>query len=360
MSVVFVIFSFTVGGAETLLVDMINELEKKDIKVYLCVINKNYDLGLLKKVSPNVEILLLDRQEGGSKLKYMIKFAKFVLKNKIDIIHCQGINPVKFSILAKILRPKCKVFDMIHDAFSYLNLSSKDVLIDKLMCNKIVAISDIVKEQIISRGVKEEQVKKIYNAIDLNKFSPREPKEFDRNNIVIGSVARLDPEIKGQDVLLKGIAEVAKKYPNIKCMLAGDPPPGKEENLGILKELTKQLNIENNVEFLGKVFDVPKFLQSIDIFVLPSKSEGFGIALAEAMATGVPCIASDIQGPREIIKDNEYGLLFKTENPNDLAEKIIYMIENMGSHNEEKVIKYVRENFDLQFMIEENLNMFRL
>lgn len=360
MRIAYLIFSFTVGGAETLLVDMMNGLEKETDKIYLCVINNNYDVELLRKINPNIEVILLNRPVKGPKLKYILQFTRFVLKNKIDIIHCEGINPVKFSVLAKILKPKVKIFDMIHDAFSYLELSNKDVLLDKIMCKKIVAISDIVKGQIISRGVKEEQVERIYNAIDLNKFSPREQKEVDKDNILIGCVARLDPKVKGQDTLLKGIAEAVKKYPNIKCILAGDPPPGQESNLGELKRLTKELGIEKNVEFLGRVLNIPEFLKSIDIFVLPSKSEGFGIALVEAMAVGVPCIANNIEGPKEIIKDNEYGLLFKKDDYKDLADKIIYMIENIESYDEEKVIKYVKNNFDMQFMIDENLRMYRL
>lgn len=351
MSIIYVIFSFTVGGIETLLVDMMNKLESKNNKIYLCVINNNYDRELLKRINPNVEILLLNREEKGSKLKYILQYTRFILKNKIDIIHCQGVNPVKFSVLVKILRPRTKIFNTIHDVRVYTTMSKMEVLIDKLMCKKIIAISDIVKKEILSRGVKENQVEKIYNAIDLQKFKNNENKVFDKENIVLGNVARLMPEKKGQDILIKAVAKLKDKYPGIKCVLAGGPAGGDISILNGLKELAKKYDVEKNIIFEGSVSDVPSFLKKIDIFIMPSRFEGFGISLIEAMAMKKPCIASDIDGPVEIIKENKYGILFRNGDYEDLTIKIQNMIENIESYDVDKVVEYVENNFSITEML---------
>lgn len=89
--------------------------------------------------------------------------------------------------------------------------------------------------------------------------------------------------------------------------------------------------MEENVKFLGNVDNIPEFLNKIDICVVPSRSEGFGLALVEAMAMGVPCIASNIAGPREIISRTELGKLFESNDSDDLANKLENMIVDFVS-----------------------------
>ena len=141
------------------------------------------------------------------------------------------------------------------------------------------------------------------------------------------------------------------KYPNMKCLFAGDPPSKNKENIIKLKQLAVNEGVEKRVEFLGNVNDISCFLSKIDIFVLPSVYEGFGISLIEAMATGVPCIAANIDGPKEIIKDNEYGLLFESKNFKDLAMKIDNMIYSYSYNNQNRIKSYIEENYEIKSMI---------
>lgn len=360
MNILYAVFSFTIGGTERLLVDIINEASKdRSNNIFLCIINDSYDEFLLNTVNKNVNIILFKRCIGGRKIKYIIEYTKFILKNRIDILHCQSENVVKFSVLSKILRPKIKVFTTVHDT-SYMNLKSYEVIIDKLVCSKIIAISEAVKEQIMSRGVSQEKVVKIYNGIDLEKFRNVKNKDYGfKEQIIIGNVSRLVPEIKGQDVLINSIGLLKEKYPNIRCLLAGEVPPNKTFFLDRLKNLCEKYDIKDNIIFCGKVEDVSKFLDSVDIFVLPSRYEGFGISLIEAMYKGIPCIASNIDGPKEIIKDNEYGLLFKNNDYEDLANKIEYRIKNMKIDSQE-IKEYIRNNFNIEVMVKKLLQLYVL
>lgn len=351
MNILYVNFSFKVGGIERLLIDIVNTMSKdKKNNIYLCIINKSYDESLLQQINKNVKVVLLNRPVSGNKLKYLIQYTKLILQNDIDVVHCQIENAVKFSVLAKILKPNLKVFTTIHDTKIFLNLSFIDVLIDKIMCKKIIAISEAVKKEILERGISENKVKLVYNAIDINKFSKTNLNKKDiKNQIVIGNVSRLMPSKKGQDILIRAIAKLKRKYSNIVCLLAGGSATEEPDALDELKELCVSLDVTDNIKFLGNINDVSKFLDKIDIFVLPSRYEGFGISLIEAMAKGVPCIASDIDGPKELIKDNRYGLLFKSEDYSDLSKKLEYRINNMNV-NKNFIKRYLNKNFEIVSM----------
>jgi len=339
---------FKTGGAEKLTIDILNNMElNKEDKIFLCIINNVFDKRLIDSINPKVEIKLLKRKVGGEKLKYLLEYIKFVRKNKIDVIHCQCIDSLKFSIPCKILNPKIRIFRTVHDTL-YVNLPKYEVLFDKLFTSKLIAISKSVEMVIRSRGIKNKVVL-LYNSIDINKFNNL-TKKLSRGSLVLGNVARLFPEQKGQDVLIKALKIVKTKYPDIMCYFAGDYPDGKSESLEKLKLLADQEDVKANVEFLGNVVDVPAFLSKLDIFVLPSRVEGFGLALIEAMAANIPVIASDIDGPNEIIGNNEFGVLFKSEDYVDLADKIFYVIDNIDKIDTKKASSFVRNEFDIRIM----------
>lgn len=359
MNIFYVIFSFTVGGIEKLLIDIMNEIDNRtNNKVYLCIINNHYDTELLKKINPNIEIILLNRKKGKKDLYSVFKYTKLILKNKVDVIHCQGINTVKFSIIAKILRPSLRIYNTVHDSKVYLKLKNYEVILDKIMCKKIVAISDKVKSEIVSRGIKSEKVERIYNSINFKGF-PKSERKLYKENIVIGNVARIMPEKKGQDILIRAINELKMTYPNIQCNFAGAPANNNNNYLENLKALVSELELQDNINFLGNVMDISKFLDEVDIYVMPSRYEGFGISLIEAMAKGIPCIASDIDGPKEIIKNNEYGLLFKNEDYLDLVDKINYLIKFSDKFDRKKVVDYVKNNYDIACMVDKLLLLYK-
>ena len=160
------------------------------------------------------------------------------------------------------------------------------------------------------------------------------------------------PEKKGQDILIDAVSKVKKSYPGIICYFAGAYD---SEHESVFKEYQKEINqrnLQKNIVFLGNVDNIPNFLRKVDIFVLPSRYEGFGISLIEAMAMGIPCIASDLDGPAEILGDNERGYLFKKENSDDLVKKILNVIDNIEFERikSEKNIEYVKNHFDIVSM----------
>jgi len=154
------------------------------------------------------------------------------------------------------------------------------------------------------------------NAIDMANFShlavspvktaPRQPP-------VIGAMGRLH-EIKGFDVLLRAAARLLDQGVDFRLKLAGDGP-----QMGALRQLSDSLGLCDRVEFVGWVADPGAFLKTIDLFVVPSRYESFGLAVIEAMAAGVPVVTSDIEGPCEILKGGALGTVFRREDDADLA-----------------------------------------
>ncbi len=163
------------------------------------------------------------------------------------------------------------------------------------------------------------------NAVDMTNFSHLKVnpvKTAPRKPPVIGALGRLH-EIKGYDVLLRAAAKLRDRGVDFRLKLAGDGP-----EMGALQQLTESLGLRDRVEFTGWVANPGDFLKTIDLFVVPSRYESFGLVVIEAMAAGVPVITSDIEGPCEILKGGVLGTLFRSEDDSDLARAMGVVFDN--------------------------------
>ncbi|NLG05159.1 MAG: glycosyltransferase family 4 protein, partial [Clostridia bacterium] len=321
MNIMFLIFSYHTGGIERLLIDMTNTLVKKGESVSVCIINDTYDKELLSFYHSEVDILYLNRPVNtGSRLNYMMEFASLVNIKNIDVLHCQDVNCVIFASIAKFSRPSMKIFDTVHDTFAFGEYSAFKIFFEKRLCHCVISISESVKKTILKRGVPEKKIRVVYNAIDTKRFPLHHKAGAFHNPPVLGMVARIAPKLKGQDILIEALALLSDEFPTLECRFAGAPAKDDEADYQSLLQLVDHYGLSKRVAFLGDIKNVSDFLRDIDIFILPSRKEGFGISLIEAMSTGLPCIASDNEGPAEIITDQTLGLLFSCESAQALAD----------------------------------------
>ncbi|WP_419211086.1 glycosyltransferase family 4 protein [Maribacter sp. X9] len=155
---------------------------------------------------------------------------------------------------------------------------------------------------------------------------PKTIKPFsERENtiLVAGSLKRY--QVKGFDVLLPIIAPILKSHPDWKLMIAGDGEPG----LNILKKITAELNLSNQVVFLGFISNIGEVMQNAKIFALPSQYEGLPMVLMEALSNGMACIAYDcVSGPGDLINDQENGLLIENQDKEALQNGISTLIDD--------------------------------
>ena len=264
-------------------------------------------------------------------------YNKYIKKNKIDVVHCNSFNAPELLILSKIVNHNCKVVSTIHGMGQFENIGKNKIFLKNWICDKFIGISNAVVEDIVAAGIDEKKVARVYNGIETKKYNCAKLKKYDENAIVIGCVARIMPELKGQDVLLEAIKIVKKQHTKVIALFAGGVAENQQSDYEYLKKYVRDNSLEENVKFLGSLDNIPEFLNKIDICVVPSRSEGFGLALVEAMAMGVPCVASNIAGPREIIKKTDLGMLFESNNSVDLASKLENMIVDFV--NEFKSVK---------------------
>ncbi len=169
----------------------------------------------------------------------------------------------------------------------------------------------------------------IPNGVPLQRFADRTARDRMRTALglspgcrVIGSVGRLDEPVKGYAILLQALEILGGSVPEMVCLLCGDGPARAE-----LERKVQERGLTAQVRFLGERQDVPLVLQALDLYVQPSLSEGFGLSVLEAMATGLPVVATHSGGLPEVVQDGVTGDLVPPGDATRLAQRILALLE---------------------------------
>jgi glycosyltransferase involved in cell wall biosynthesis len=186
-----------------------------------------------------------------------------------------------------------------------------------ISCHGIIAVSDAVRDVLIRAGVPAKKIAVIHTGVTLPYLRPARHKKTD--DFVIGHMGAFTAE-KGQDVLIGAAKELRASLPRVKFILAGEGTR--------LAELKR--GAPPNVSFPGFVEDHAGFYSKLDLFVMPSRSEAWGLAALEAMAFGVPVVASDIGGLREIVEHGQSGWLVPAGDSSALAAAILSAYPEAG------------------------------
>jgi glycosyltransferase involved in cell wall biosynthesis len=320
MKIIHSIFSFTIGGAETMLVDIINQ-QCKSASVSLIIVNNKVNSDLLQTVDQRVDVFLLNRIESDKfqLLPTYLKIWKIVKKINPDVIHCHDHKLFPFFANRKAMT--CLTVHNVNLPILFLKYY-----------RKIFAISISVQQDIKKRtGI---DAKVVYNGIETGNYSPRTNYNFNPLNdtFKIAFISRLYPQQKGQDIAIEALHLLLEKYfgMNIKLFFIGEG-----EALEILKKLAVEKKVEEHIVFYTQANRswIKKNLKDFMLLIQPSLYEGFGLTIIEGFASGLPVITSNIDGPKEIINTLQAGLLVDPGDPSDLAEKIVEVYESYVSGN---------------------------
>lgn len=211
--------------------------------------------------------------------------------------------------------------------------------------DNILAISQAVKRDIIElEGADESKITVIPYYIDFTRFpfGGVADKRNSESEFIICSVGRLSPE-KGQRILLSAFKLVLQKNENVRLWLIGDGADG--ENL---KTMALDLGVSERVRFWGIRSDIPELLGQVDLLVQASHYEGLGIAIQEAMAIGVPVVASRIGGIPELIEHGKTGVMFPVGDVGALADEIVKVIE-IDRAERDRVVRRARQFVENRF-----------
>jgi glycosyltransferase involved in cell wall biosynthesis len=327
MKIIHMVWGLDVGGIESMLIDILNE-QSVNHSVVLMVINADIDQKLLSSLDNNVKVFLLNRPRKCRNPYYWLRFILFVLKTNPDIFHVH-----QYTILSLIKYFRGPKFVTIHTTDTQIT--------DKInLANKIFCISLAVYE-CLKPKVPEIKLKIIPNGIPVKKVATKS--KCHKQIFKIVQLARLDHYTKGQDILLHTFALLLNMFPNLSLTLDFiGSGPSKEW----LQNLATALNIQDNCRFLGTMPREYLFehLCDYDLLVQPSRYEGFGLSVAEAMAAQIPVLVADIEGPMEIIGHGKYGYYFRGEDANDCAKVIGQVIADIEQPGFQKELQLRRQH----------------
>ena len=273
----------------------------------------------------------------------------FFKKEKPDIVHTNLFGSDTLGRIAAIFAKVPVVVSTEHNTNfdqGFIKRLVKKIL--SLFTAKIIAASVAIRDFSMAKdGINPKKFIVINYGIDLTDYPFRGFQPINPDKITAGVIARLE-EQKGHLYLIKALPRIIQKYPSFKLQLIGGG--------SLLEKLEKEaaaLDINNAIEFLGDRQDIPELLPKLDVFILPSLWEGLGIAILEAQAVGVPVLASNVGGIKEIVKDGETGLLFEPKDSPAIFNSIARLVANpdLTAKIVEQANKQVRADFDYKIMV---------
>ena len=225
---------------------------------------------------------------------------------------------------------------------------------------RVIAVSKAVSTVLERAEVKPSNLMVLYTGVDLQAAQAslmtngdviggiHHRYRMDQNSPVIGTVAHLFPR-KGHEYLIQAVSQVRQAFPTIRCLIVGEGDPAYAAEL---RALAGSLGLHEQIIFTGFQDSVYPYLESMDVFVLPSVMEGFGIVLLEAMAMGKPIVASCVGGIPEVVDDGVTGLLVPPRDSSAMADAVIRLLRNRQMRQEmgDAGIRRVRSQFSVEQM----------
>ncbi len=328
-----------------------------DSRLIIVIINDVVDRQMVKYIEQTgSKVIELGRLPGRpwNILYYALKLRRCLRATKPDVVHVHNKLGFLLGFFASLFF-RIRIVFTIHEMHLYsrsiFDRASKWLALKR--ADQFIAISQSVKEVFLNGTGESERIKVVYDGVDLTQF-PLIHRLNEPYKIIC--CARLDHRIKGQDVLIEALYILKKRGLRFRCDFAGEGPSDE-----MLKRMIVELGLSTEeIRLLGVRNDVPELLADADLFVLPSRHEGFGMAIVEAMASGLPVIVSNIDGPAEIVVNGRDGLQFESGNAFDLADKI-----NMLLGDDELRSRYSRasllraRDFSIERMYEGYLEIYK-
>jgi glycosyltransferase involved in cell wall biosynthesis len=305
--------------------------------------------------------------------------AALVKKYEVDVIQTHLLRSLDFLVLSLQTRAGPLVFWTFHNALFDLREDHLDkhkwllrpkraahhffYQLGSRIASGLIAVSEDVRKAVLDAmpGIPPEKISVISNRVDVSRYGRCRRRDEIRAALGFGDVEHLMTVVailktqKGHAVLLDALAKVAGKHPQLHVLIAGDGELRPE-----LENRSRELHLESQVHFLGTRKDIPDLLSASDSFVLPSLWEGMPMALIEAMASGLPVVATDVSGTREVMVDGETGLMVPPGDPDQLAQAIDQILSNpaqadaMGAAGRRRV----ETSFSAQTQAKEYLALF--
>lgn len=340
------------GGAESVLISMVEGIDKNRYRSLVCLLNDGWLKVELEK--RRIETVVIP-QPRSLDLRWLLEVRRLLKDRDIHVMHSHEFAT---NVYASVLSwfTGIPVVATAHGKNYYGEKWRRRVAYRFVARQSaMVAVSDDLKRFLVRQvGIPPSNIRVIHNGIDLGRYAVQERARALRKELglssdqrVVGTVANLFA-VKGQTYLLRACRAVARVFPNLVLLVAGEG-----EQLAPLEKEASDLGIADKVKFLGFRSDVPALLQEMEVFILPSLSEGLPLSVLEALALQKPVVATHVGGIPEIVEDGVTGYLVPPRNPEALAERIILLLSDpqTAARFGEVGRKRVEEAFGLEQMI---------
>ena len=314
----------TFGGGERHLADLSHALTDLGHEVYAAAVPGSPLWAELSFLTSE-RMLALGQLNYVKNLTNLVKFAR---AHDIEIVHAHAARDYHLAALAVRLASRSRLVLTRHVLFPLRGIN-KHLLSG---AGRVIAVSQAVAESLRENGVVESsKITVVHNGIDIDRFVPSVDNKDDRP-IVVGTVGHLAP-IKGHDVFVRAAALILSRRRDVQFVIIGEDKSPQMDHRKFLESLVAELGVDQNVSLPGWQDNMPGVLSSLTLFVSAERSEPFGLSIVEAMAAGLPVVATASEGSSEIIEDGHSGKLVPVDDPESLAQTIIDLLDDSAERS---------------------------
>ena len=298
----------------------------------------------------------------------LFKLIKILKDHRVDILHCHVHKPTVYGVMAAMFAGTSVVLSHVHGLGRSRNFRRKltNFLLSR-RCSRIITVADCVKQDVLRNNwrMPPEKIAVLENSVDYERFAgvsagraeARRKMGVSPDAFVFGTVGRLAPT-KGLPHLIEAFARAKEHIPSAELVLLGNGPSRDE-----LEQQASKTRSRDSIHFLGHRDNIEQLYRAMDAFVLSSIAEGMPRAILEAMAAGLPCIATRVGGIPEIINSSDIGLLVPARTEDALADAMIKLANAPKQKREalaDKARERVRINFNHEVVKEKLANIYQM
>jgi sugar transferase (PEP-CTERM/EpsH1 system associated) len=323
-----VIFRLDVGGLENGLVNLINRMPADRFRHAIICIDRSTAFRE-RIIRDDVEIIEI-RKQPGRDFRSKWRLLRVLRRLRPAIVHSRNLGALDALLPALLSGVRSRIHgEHGWDISDPAGTERRPQIIRKLhapMVTRFVTVSRDLRVYLTDRiGIDSRKISTICNGVDTEKFAPDEARAelreglgavFDAGNCVIGTVGRLDP-VKGHRDLASAFIQLARNSPgceHARLVMVGDGPC-----LSDVQNQLREAGLLDRCWFPGQRGDIARLIAAFDVFVQPSLAEGISNTVLEAMATGLPVVATKVGGNPELVADSETGVLVPPADPDALA-----------------------------------------
>ncbi|MCG3148424.1 MAG: Glycosyltransferase Gtf1 [Verrucomicrobiae bacterium] len=340
-----------IGGLERVVINLVGRFRDSGYRQFIvCLETGGPFADEIAKLGANVIVL---GKKPGMSWRTIRQLATLFRQEHVQIVHTHNPPPHFHGVLAGLLAGVPVRVHTKHGR-NYPHMK-KRVLLNRVLSwftDAIVPVSDNAGTVALEiEKVNPKKVWRIWNGVDTELYRPQSTVHRPQS---IATVARLSPE-KDQQTMLLAFRLVVDQLPAARLVFIGDGPC-----LPVLRDTTAKLKLTGHVEFLGARNDVAALLPEFTVFTLSSVTEGISMTLLEAMACGVPIVATDVGGNREIVQPPACGLIVPARDPQALATAYLELLRDlarcakMGAAGRQRVV----EHFSLESMVRQYSDLY--